>query len=135
MQNTIRKISLFVLMLFITSNAGAEKIISGELESHDGKFKHNFKASGDYWGQVKSKDFDPSSVSGVFEQGNGICWNSLANGSKGASGNVLIYVEEVQCCLEFREISNKFAVSKVWVKGTGTGYALCNNQVLTKKKK
>jgi murein DD-endopeptidase MepM/ murein hydrolase activator NlpD len=45
----------------------------------------------------------------------------------------MIYVGEAQCCLEFRQISNKFAVSMIAVGGTGVGYMLCSNQVLQKQ--
>ena len=31
-----------------------------------------------------------------------------------------------------KKISNKFVVSKIWVEGKGTGYALCNNHVLSR---
>jgi hypothetical protein len=45
----------------------------------------------------------------------------------------IIYVGEAQCCLDFRQISNKFAVSMIAVSGTGVGYMLCHNQILQKK--
>lgn len=106
--------------------------VSGSFESLDGEFKHRFEKSGDYWGQVHRQNSEPVVVSGLYQSGENACWVTNRDGSKGAAGNVLIYIDMVQCCLELRKISNKFAVSKIWVEGSGAGYGLCNNQVLIK---
>jgi len=121
---------LFIIAIIsITSlSVNAETIVSGKYESLDGKFKHNFKKSGDYWGQRAYDNAPKSQVNGVYEQGVDICANS-----KNAYGNIKVYVEQVQCCMAVKKISNKYVVSKVWAEGRGTGYALCNNHVLIKK--
>ena len=105
--------------------------ISGAYVSLDGKYGHDFKSSGDYSGVIKEeKEY---SVTGVYELGDQICWSANQDGTKTATGNVILYLGELQCCLEFRQISKKFAVSEIWAKGTGVGYRLCHNQVLQRK--
>src|SRR5262245_45712690 len=101
--------------------------ISGTYVSLDGKYKHEFGPDGDYSGVAKyDKEY---SGSGLYEQTE--CWWPNKDGSKGRTGNVMPYVGEVQCCLEFRQISNKFVITKIGVGGEpGVGYALCHNQVL-----
>ena len=115
----------FITLLLVVSSLSAETVVNGKLKSIDGKFQHHFKSSGDYWGQRAYDNSPTSSVEGVYEQGKDICQNN-----KGMSGNVKFYVEEVQCCLEIKKISNKYVVSKIWKEGRGTGYALCSNHVL-----
>jgi hypothetical protein len=123
----------FLLLAFLLSaNAHSAPTISGKYVSLNGKYKHDFKPSGDYSGVAKHEK--EQSGTGLYEQADEICWLPKNDGSKGPTGNVIIYVGEAQCCLEFKQISNKFAVSKIWIKGTGVGYALCHNQVLQKQK-
>ena len=116
-------------MLLLSAQVHAGNIVSGKLKSNDGKFEHEFKASGEYWGKRTFAKSKPSIATGLYEQGFSICGNT-----KGEKGNVQLYVGEVQCCLKFKKIANNYAVSKVWVEGTGAGYALCSHQVLTKVK-
>lgn len=125
-----------ILAAFIVINVGAAlaEDLSGEYVSLNGKFHHIFKPSGDYWGEANHGKKYKSSGSGLYQQGNGLCWTTRLDGSKGATGNLILYVDEGQCCLEVRHISDKIAVTKIWVKGYGTAYALCENQVWKKKK-
>lgn len=123
------KAALIILLFIATTQAYAETIVSGILKSSDGMFEHEFKASGEYWGKRSFSNSKPSEVVGLYEQGLSICGNT-----KGVKGNVLLYVDQVQCCLKFKKIANNYAVSKVWVEGKGTGYALCSHQVLSKVK-
>lgn len=125
--NTYFRLAL-ILGIVATSGASySQTIIDGEYKSSDGKFHHVFKMSGDYWGHRTYSNSPGRSIEGAFEQGEGVCANQ-----RGEQGNVKFYVEEVQCCLKVKKISDKFVVSKIWVEGSGTGYALCNNHVLTK---
>ena len=120
---------LLLSMATISGAVYSQAILDGEYKSSDGQYHHIFKTSGDYWGHRTYSNSPGRSVEGVFEQGEGICANL-----DGGRGNVKFYVEEVQCCLKVKRISDKFVVSKIWVEGTGTGYALCNNHVLNKIK-
>jgi hypothetical protein len=125
---------LFLLSISTCSlNSYSEPLVAGKYESLDGQFQHDFKVSGDYRGLAKHSGKDYSGI-GLYEQGSEICWFPNKDGTKGSTGNIVLYIGEAQCCLEFRQISGKFAVSKIWVKGTGAGYALCSNQVLRKSK-
>jgi hypothetical protein len=126
------KISMLMITTLLSFHAQCGPFLAGEYISLDGQYKHNFKATGDYWGSATYSGKEHSG-SGLYEQGSDICWIENKDGSKGAAGNIVFYVGEVQCCLQFRQISDKYAVSKIWVKGTGVGYALCQNQVLRKK--
>lgn len=119
---------LVLCMVTISGVVYSQAIIDGEYKSSDGKYHHIFKPSGDYWGhRTYSNSPKGATVAGVFEQSEGICANL-----NGGRGNVIFYVDEVQCCLKIKRISDKFVVSKIWVKGSGTGYALCNNHVLNR---
>ena len=129
--NTHFRLLLLLIIVTISQVSYSETIVDGDYKSSDGKYRHVFKASGDYEG-YRTYHNSPasrpaSSVEGVFEQGEGVCRNQL-----GESGNIKFYVEEVQCCLKVKNISEKFVVSKIWVEGRGTGAALCNNHVLNR---
>jgi len=127
MMNTYFRLMLLLSMFTISQFSHSNPIVDGDYKSSDGKYHHVFRASGDYWGHHTYDNSPGSSVEGVFEQGEGVCRNRLGEG-----GNIKFYVEEVQCCLKLKKISDKFVVSKIWVEGTGTGYALCNNHVLNR---
>ncbi len=128
-----KKRSFLVFVFLISGNVMADLVLSGRYETLEGEIQHIFSESGDYWGEIKDIERAVEfSDTGVFEQGKEVC--RLENKSQTITGNVLIYVGEVQCCLEVRQISDKFAVTKIWVKGTGFGYRVCKNQVLRKVK-
>jgi len=121
---------LFLVFLFLFSeNVIAGSIVSGEYESLNAKYQHNFSASGDYSGTLIYQE-KITTGAGLYEQGSGICWRINSDGSKGATGNVMLYVDQAQCCLEIRQISDKYAVTKVWRDGTGFAFRVCQNQVL-----
>ena len=128
MKSLIGLLTLSVSISLSILTASAEPILQGFYRSLNGKFGHSFKASGDY----SATAFEVNeSADGLFQQGEGICWKNLSDGGRTA-GNVLLYIDQVQCCLEFRAISDKYAVSEVWVQGTGPGYRFCRNQVVIK---
>ena len=125
--NTYLRLLLLLIIVTISQVSYSETIVDGDYKSSDGKYHHVFRASGDYEGYRSYHNSPASNVEGVFEQGEGVCRNK-----RGERGNIKFYAEEVQCCLKVKKISNKFVVSKIWVEGTGTGYALCNNHVLSR---
>lgn len=131
----IKRYAIYVLAFasLLFGNAISDQIVSGKYVSSDGKYQHIFKESGEYSGRVKITDIEYS-VLGLYRQGSEICIVSQKDGSQGATGNVMLYVDKARCCLKFQQISNKFAVSRVWMEGGGIGYFLCNDQTLIKKK-
>ncbi|MGI8853582.1 MAG: hypothetical protein ACR2GC_09905 [Methyloceanibacter sp.] len=122
--------TLFVSIELAILPASAEPILQGFYKSLDGKFGHNFKSSGDYSVTIFDGAMNES-ANGLFQQVEGLCWSEPRGGPR-ILGNVLLYIDQVQCCLKFRAISDKYAVTKVWVKGTGLGYGICTNQVVIK---
>lgn len=117
------------LLLVVASSAtrASSEPLTGNYVSLDGTVRHQLKQPGDYRGY--GADF---SVVGVYRQESGVCWMTKNDGSKNP-GNLLLYIDEVQCCLGVEYISDKYVLTKIWVTGTGTGYQLCRNQVLKKE--
>ena len=126
---------LYTTALCFVASVASAQTLSGEYVSLDGKIQHNFKPSGDYSVKVlNGKKW--LSASGVFQLGSELCWKANSNGSKGEVGNVLVFIGDAQCCYQFREISDKFAVTLIWVRRAVIPMSqFCENQVLTKKKK
>ena len=93
----------FLILVSLTStNALSAPSVSGTYVSLDGKYKHEFGPDGDYSGVAKhDKEY---SGSGLYEQADEMCSLHNKDGSKGRTGNVILYVGEAQCCLEFRQI-------------------------------
>lgn len=115
------------LVLVAGASSGAEaQVAGGHYISLDGTIEHQFQPSGDYVGKVHGEE-ELTGV-GVYRQGVGICWMTRSDGSK-LEGDVLFYLDEVQCCLATEPISDKVAMTQVWVKGTGFGYRVCKDQV------
>jgi len=110
--------------------SAAAQVSGGHFISLDGAMEHQFLATGDYVGRVHGKS--GVDVVGVFREGPGVCWFNFTNGGK-KSGDAIIYVGEVQCCLGVQTISDKTAMTMVWVEGTGPGYQVCKNQVFSRQ--
>ena len=129
-------INLFRIFILITLSSFSNLTLSGQLlpgtyESLDGKIQHTFTKSGEYSG-IATYPEGIYEGTGLYEHGGGICWTPSGASSK---GNVILYVGGSKCCLEFRPISNKFAVNKVWITGkvSGVGAALCVDHLLQMK--
>lgn len=113
----------FLAVSMSTTVAWAQ-LAAGTYTSLDGTMEHHFQSSG----IVR----DPPGTSlGVFRMGAGICWLNRDDGSK-KPGDLILYVGEVQCCLQVEDISDKVALTRVWVQGTGFGYQMCKNQVFVR---
>jgi hypothetical protein len=56
------------------------------------------------------------------------CWSGYEKNRQ--YGNVMVYVDSLQCCLLANFLGNKLVLSEVWQKGTDD-YQICNNNVLT----
>jgi len=113
--------------LVLNSTSVYSATVEGNYRSLDGSFKHKFSSSGDYWGRREYSNSPPSEIEGVYEVGQNICANT-----RDQYGNIKLYFDGAQCCLNIKPISDKYAVSKIWKDGRGTGFALCNDHVLRK---
>lgn len=122
-------LGLILILTFISTTQARSESLSGNYVSLDGTKQYQFSISGDYRGNTKA-----GSVFGVYRQGPNICWLTRNDGAK-QYGDLVLYIDEVQCCLQIETISDKHALTQIWVKGTGPGYQLCQNQVLRKDNK
>lgn len=119
---------LSILFTMLLTTAAWPQQLNGSYVSLDGQLEHEFLSSGDYTGIARDPD---ASGAGVFRQGPDTCWLNLNDGSK-KTGNLLLYVGEVQCCLSVVAISDKLGFTRIWIDGTGFGYRMCTNQVFRK---
>ena len=67
---------------------------------------------------------------GVWQYQEGMCW---IGDTKQQQGNVMIYVDSLQCCMMAQFLGNKLVLSEIWNKGYDE-FGMCNNRVLTKTK-
>lgn len=125
-------IASLLVCLSPASSANAQSWI-GSWSTSDSKYSYTFKASGDF--ECKGESYNYSlkakgrtNASGVWQSGLGICWEGEKN--SGRDGDLLIQVDDLQCCLSAQIISDKLALSKIWAKGTDSCGA-CSNRVLT----
>lgn len=114
-----------LLMVAATVGSSLADVAGSDFVSLDGTLRHHFAPSGDYAGTVTNPD---ASVVGVYREGAGVCWLNKDDGSK-LMGDLLLYIDQIQCCLSTEPISDKLAFTQVWEKGTGPGYRMCNTQV------
>lgn len=48
-----------------------------------------------------------------------------------SEGNLVIYIDSTQCCLQAEQLENKLVLTKVWVKGSGLAlHAYCSDHAL-----
>jgi hypothetical protein len=119
-------IAFIIASISFIAQAYAESMPVGLYKSLDGKIEHDFKPSGDYLGNYAGtytrKD------SGLYQQGSGVC-----KSSQGASGNILLYFNNEQCCLRFQKISDKWTVSFIGSSFSYIGqHGVCSNGVFVR---
>ena len=119
-------IKSLVFVIFVVFLCGAKishaEILAGKYKSLDGKFEHNFMASGDYKGS-----WTGIHETGLYKQGAGVCRNN-----NGAAGNLVLFYGTYQCCLLFQPIAGKWAVTAIYTPNQFGGFGICQNQVLSK---
>ena len=64
-------------------------------------------------------------ITGVWTSGRGICSSGLQK------GDLMLYVEEMQCCMMEQVVADKLVLSAVFYKGQD-GLSLCVNRVLSR---
>ncbi|NCC52644.1 MAG: hypothetical protein EOM20_15695 [Spartobacteria bacterium] len=122
----MKKIYAIIFLFFLTSNAPAfgNDLPLGKYKSLDGKIEHNFTATGDYKGIFKGSKGVVNYL-GLHKTGEGICFLG------GAKGNVMLYYDNMQCCLRFQSISDKLAVTRIGDSlGSSFAHGICDNQIL-----
>ena len=87
-----------------------------------------------FWGQRTTWDADlkrhthtQAKTDGVWHSQAGMCW---LGDQKQQQGNVMIYVDSLQCCMSAIFLGKKLVLSEVWKKGIDE-YGVCQNRVLT----
>ncbi|MBN9345892.1 MAG: hypothetical protein J0I48_06755 [Devosia sp.] len=113
-------------LLISAATSALGQVAPGTYVSLDGVLEHQLKPTGDYVG--KRRDEQETSGARVYQQGADICWVTREDGSR-KTGDLMLYVGEVQCCLSVAQISDKFTFEQIWVEGVGFGYGMCKNQV------
>jgi hypothetical protein len=88
-----------------------------------------------FWGQkstwradTQRNTYTQAKTDGVWQYQEGMCW---LGDKKQQQGNVMIYVDTLQCCMSAQFLGNKLVLSEVWEKGYDE-YGVCINRVLTK---
>ena len=83
--------------------------------------------AGDNTSTVEGKG-EPASyerVTGVWTSGKGICSSGLQK------GDLILYVDEMQCCMMVQLVADKLVLSAVFTKGKDD-LSLCRNRVLSR---
>lgn len=72
----------------------------------------------------------PAEATGAWETGDDICWlKDRKTGEKADTGNLMIYLDGMQCCLAGKLLGDSFVLTKVWQKES-KGLLLCQNRLL-----
>jgi hypothetical protein len=124
----IRQWSLLVLLILVPVNPvfGAEAAL-GIWTDNEQKHTYAFLKNNQFrfWG-------DKSSAEGVWQSSPGLCWRG---DKKQQTGNVIIYVDTTQCCMQAEILGGKLVLSEVWQKGFDIKLTeICINRVMTKRK-
>ncbi|MAH72623.1 MAG: hypothetical protein CBC09_01085 [Cellvibrionales bacterium TMED49] len=110
-----------IILFFITGMVHAE--FSGEYKSITPSRMHEFGRTNIYTGMANSQR-----VSGVWEQGKGIC-------DPFSDANIKIYAGAGQCCLSVKEIGGRYVFSKILFSGDKAGklYDICSHSVMKRR--
>lgn len=88
-----------------------------------------------FWGQrttwladIQRNTYVQDKTDGVWQFQAGMCW---LGDKKQQQGNVMIYVNSLQCCMSAQFLGNKLVLSAVWQKGDDD-LGICTNRVLSK---
>ncbi len=90
-----------------------------------------------FWGQksswqadIQRNTYTKGKTDGVWQHQEGMCW---IGDKKQQQGNVMIYVDSLQCCMSAQFIGNKLVLSEIWNKGNDE-LGVCTSRVLTRVK-
>jgi hypothetical protein len=127
-----------VLACTVVGAAGrpaAAQDLSGSYRTADGRVEHTFQPEADYSATVVVGT-RILSFSGLYQEGKSVCLATSPDRRKGGVGNVLLYIGGNECCLAFRPISDKMAVTRIGMMGDthGPGFFLCHDQMLERSR-
>jgi hypothetical protein len=130
---------LLGLLLFPGASFGGEKFIGnwGDRDAvnvyvfrDDGSFEFHHR-KGDPAGDKDPAATDTAGkalyerTTGVWTSGKGICGSMLQK------GDLMLYVEEMQCCMMTQVVADKLVLSSVFSRGPD-GLPFCTNRVLSR---
>lgn len=139
MRHTVR-LTVIVMYLFLNAVCFAGNEMIGYWSDRNNMNIYNFDGKGDFefYSKVMNagdnvssggKETQPSYMvwKGVYSPGKDKC---RSNHQK---GNLMIYVDEMQCCMMTQEIAGKLVLTEVFSKGH-EGLSICKDRVLTRIK-
>lgn len=120
------KLLILLLMIAVKPALAAEAgwgVWTDKEEKHTYAFLKNNEFR--FLGERLSRD-------GVWQSSAGICW---LGDKKRQTGNLMIYVDTIQCCMAAEFLANRLVLSEIWQKGFDVNLTgICVNRVLTKRK-
>jgi len=99
-----------------TDNRG--RVTYSFLEGNQFHFEKKFRVK-----SGSAEVWKPRKVEGVWQSATEICDYA------GRSGNLMVYVHEMQCCFSGQMLGGRFVLTEIWEKGYA-GIDICTNRVL-----
>lgn len=95
------------------------------LEGNQFRFEQKFRVK-----SGNAEVWKPSKAEGVWQSATEICW--LGSKGEGRSGNLMVYVDTMQCCFSGQMLGGRFVLTRIWKKGYAgyAGFNICTNRVL-----
>ena len=133
----------FTLFLGFVQSAGifAVDMFQGTWTDKDQAYSYSLLAGHEFKYECQSCDYSRPApnrsvkTEGAWNSAEGACWaGDPKTDKKVALGNLLLYADDVQCCMLAQLLGNKLVLTEVWTKGSGTMASICSNRVLTRQK-
>jgi len=119
------EVSYSMLVMVVTSALAADApwgVWADKEQKHTYAFLKNNEFR--FWGERVS-------TNGVWQSTPGICW---LGDNKRQTGNLIIYVDTVQSCMQAELLGNRFVLCEIWKKGFDVNLTeICVNRVLTNR--
>jgi hypothetical protein len=131
--------SLLALLIFPCASFGGERFIGnwGDMDEvnvyvfrENGSFEFHHRKAGPAGGDAsaaveREEKVLYDRITGVWTSGKGICSSGFQK------GDMMLYVEEMQCCVMTQVVADKLVLSTVFSKGQD-GLSFCTNRVLSR---
>jgi hypothetical protein len=132
MQRRTHMILCMLISLLLASSSARAQQIEGMWSDSDRKNTYIFQRSNRFQfdGEVFGRHV---SVNGVWETNPGLCW---LGDNKRVTGNIILYVDTIQCCLSAQHLGGRLVLTEVWRKGGDVRLGqICQNRVLSPQKR